>query len=105
MAVPPTRLYPSGRDAERVAELFTGTTVDTRIVSGEVGAASAVKATYAAWTKGSAALLLTHLDLSAQADAVLRAIEGATASHVVTPDLGGSATTRQATDAILGLLG
>jgi tartrate dehydrogenase/decarboxylase / D-malate dehydrogenase len=52
----------------------------------------------------SAALLLDHLDLSARADAVLRAIEGATASHVVTPDLGGSATTRQVTDAILSCL-
>ena len=52
----------------------------------------------------SAALLLDHLDLSAQGDAVLRAIEGATASHVVTPDLGGSATTRQVTDAILAHL-
>ena len=60
----PTRLYLSGRDAERVAELFTGTTVDTRIVSGEVGAASAVKATYAAWTKGSAALLLAIRDVA-----------------------------------------
>jgi tartrate dehydrogenase/decarboxylase/D-malate dehydrogenase len=52
----------------------------------------------------SVALLLDHLGLAAQADAVLRAIEGATASRVVTPDLGGSATTRQVTDAILSHL-
>jgi 3-hydroxyisobutyrate dehydrogenase-like beta-hydroxyacid dehydrogenase len=54
----PTHLYLSGRNAERVADIFTGTNVDARVVSDEVGSASAVKATYAAWTKGSAALLL-----------------------------------------------
>jgi tartrate dehydrogenase/decarboxylase / D-malate dehydrogenase len=52
----------------------------------------------------SAALMLDHLQLSAQADSVVRAIEGATAARVVTPDLGGTATTRQVTDAILGHL-
>jgi tartrate dehydrogenase/decarboxylase/D-malate dehydrogenase len=52
----------------------------------------------------SAALMLDHLQLSAQADLVVRAIEAATAAHVVTPDLGGTATTRQVTDAILGSL-
>jgi 3-hydroxyisobutyrate dehydrogenase-like beta-hydroxyacid dehydrogenase len=54
----PTHLYLSGRDAPRIAGLFERTNVDARVVSAEVGAASAVKATYAAWTKGSAALLL-----------------------------------------------
>jgi 3-hydroxyisobutyrate dehydrogenase-like beta-hydroxyacid dehydrogenase len=53
-----TRLYLSGADAERVARLFEGTSVDARPISGEIGAASAVKAAYAGWTKGSAALLL-----------------------------------------------
>jgi 3-hydroxyisobutyrate dehydrogenase-like beta-hydroxyacid dehydrogenase len=53
-----TRLYLSGADAERVARLFEGTNVDARPISGEPGAASAVKAAYAGWTKGSAALLL-----------------------------------------------
>jgi len=53
-----TRLYLSGRDAPQVRHLFAGTALDARIVSPEVGAASAVKATYAAWTKGTAALLL-----------------------------------------------
>src|SRR5439155_8045567 len=38
----------------------------------------------------SAALMLGHLELSAQADSVVRAIEGATAARVVTPDLGGT---------------
>lgn len=53
-----TRLYLSGSAAPMVAELFAHTTVDARVVSETVGAASAVKMTYAAWTKGTAALLL-----------------------------------------------
>jgi 3-hydroxyisobutyrate dehydrogenase-like beta-hydroxyacid dehydrogenase len=56
---PPTnddgpRLYVSGAEAEHVAALFAGTTVDARVLSGNVGEASALKMTYAAWTKGSA---------------------------------------------------
>jgi hypothetical protein len=42
-----------------VAALFDGTPVGTEVVDGGVGAASAVKMAYAAWTKGTAALLLT----------------------------------------------
>jgi 3-hydroxyisobutyrate dehydrogenase-like beta-hydroxyacid dehydrogenase len=53
-----TRLYLSGASAAIVAELFDGTPVEVRIVSNVVGDASAVKLAYAAWTKGSAALLL-----------------------------------------------
>jgi 3-hydroxyisobutyrate dehydrogenase-like beta-hydroxyacid dehydrogenase len=53
-----TRLYLSGSRAAEAAELFAGTRVDTIIVSREIGDASAVKMTYAAWTKGAAALLL-----------------------------------------------
>jgi 3-hydroxyisobutyrate dehydrogenase-like beta-hydroxyacid dehydrogenase len=53
-----TRLYLSGAQAPSVAELFEGTVVETRVVSTEIGDASAVKMTYAAWTKGTAALLL-----------------------------------------------
>jgi hypothetical protein len=41
-----------------VAGLFAGTNVDTRVVSDDPGAASAVKMAFAAWTKGTAALLL-----------------------------------------------
>src|SRR3954447_16055582 len=70
----PTHLYLSGRGAERVADLFSGTTVDARVVSDKVGAASAVKATYAAWTKGSAALLLAIREVAVAegvADALL----------------------------------
>jgi 3-hydroxyisobutyrate dehydrogenase-like beta-hydroxyacid dehydrogenase len=53
-----TRLYLSGGEARRIAELFACTSVDAKVISGEPGAASALKAAYAGWTKGSGALLL-----------------------------------------------
>ena len=53
-----TRLYLSGAQAGPIRELFAGSVVDARVVSDEVGAASAVKMAYAGWTKGTAALLL-----------------------------------------------
>jgi 3-hydroxyisobutyrate dehydrogenase-like beta-hydroxyacid dehydrogenase len=53
-----TRLYLSGEAAPGVAELWSGTLLETRVVDGGAGAASAVKMCYAGWTKGSAALLL-----------------------------------------------
>lgn len=53
-----TRLYLSGVDAPRIAELFAGTAVDARVVSERIGDASALKMTFAGWTKGTAALLL-----------------------------------------------
>lgn len=54
-----TRLYLCGEDADRVAQRFTGSVLDARVIPGDIGAASAVKMTYAAWTKGTAALLLS----------------------------------------------
>jgi 3-hydroxyisobutyrate dehydrogenase-like beta-hydroxyacid dehydrogenase len=59
-----TRLYLSGAEAESVAALFVDTNVDARVISAEPGAASALKASYAGWTKGSAALLLTVRELA-----------------------------------------
>jgi hypothetical protein len=53
-----TRLYLAGAQAPAVSRLFDSTPVDVRIVDGDVGAASALKMTYAAWSKGSSALLL-----------------------------------------------
>ena len=53
-----TRLYLSGDGASEVAGLFAGTALDARVVPGEAGAASALKMSYAAWTKGTGALLL-----------------------------------------------
>jgi tartrate dehydrogenase/decarboxylase/D-malate dehydrogenase len=52
----------------------------------------------------SAALMIDHLGLTSEAAAIMSAIETTTASGVLTPDLGGSATTREVTDAILAHL-
>jgi len=68
-----TRLYLSGGEADQVAGVFAGTNVDARVISGQVGAASALKAAYAGWTKGSAALLLTVREL-ARAEGVEEAL-------------------------------
>ncbi|HEY2076779.1 MAG TPA: DUF1932 domain-containing protein [Streptosporangiaceae bacterium] len=64
-----TRLYLSGPDAAQVQQLFAGTPLDARIVSGAVTAASAVKMAYASWTKGTTAMLLAARAL-ARADGV-----------------------------------
>jgi len=53
-----TRLFVSGAEAGTVAALFDGTEVEARVVSEQPGDASAVKCGYAAWTKGTAALVL-----------------------------------------------
>jgi tartrate dehydrogenase/decarboxylase/D-malate dehydrogenase len=52
----------------------------------------------------SAALMLDHLGLADAAGQVMRAIEATTAAGVFTPDLGGSSTTRQVAEAIIGNL-
>ena len=54
-----TRLYLSGPRAGDIRDLFAGTRVDARVTDDRIGSASAVKMAYAAWTKGTAALLLT----------------------------------------------
>jgi 3-hydroxyisobutyrate dehydrogenase-like beta-hydroxyacid dehydrogenase len=53
-----TRLYLSGPDASEVRALFGRSPLDARVVEGPLYAASTVKMAYAAWTKGSSALLL-----------------------------------------------
>ncbi len=53
------------------------------------------------WT---VALLLEHLGLAADAARVMRAIEGTTGAGILTPDLGGAATTREVGEAIIGRL-
>ena len=55
-----TRLYLSGDRAEDVAQLFAGSVLDARVAS----SASAVKMAYAAWTKGTAAMLLAIRELA-----------------------------------------
>jgi tartrate dehydrogenase/decarboxylase/D-malate dehydrogenase len=53
----------------------------------------------------SAALMLDHLGLPAEAQTIMRAMETVTAAGRLTPDLGGSSTTREVGDAILAALG
>jgi hypothetical protein len=54
-----TRLYLSGDTAGWVAEQFSPTSIQARVINGAgPAAASALKMVYGAWTKGSAALLL-----------------------------------------------
>jgi 3-hydroxyisobutyrate dehydrogenase-like beta-hydroxyacid dehydrogenase len=53
-----TRLYLSGPHAAEVRPLFSRSRLDARIAEGPLYAASSVKMAYAAWTKGSSALLL-----------------------------------------------
>jgi 3-hydroxyisobutyrate dehydrogenase-like beta-hydroxyacid dehydrogenase len=53
-----TRLYLSGEQADEIDHLFAGTELEPRITAGPATAASAVKMAYAAWTKGTAAMLL-----------------------------------------------
>ena len=55
-----TRLYLSGAEAGRVAELLHGSALEPRVVPN----ASAVKMAYAAWTKGTAAMLLAIRELA-----------------------------------------
>ena len=53
------------------------------------------------WT---AVMMLTHLGEPAAAARLMRSIERVTAAQVFTPDLGGNATTREVTDAVLRAL-
>jgi len=52
-----TRLYLSGARAAEVAAMFARTRLPAAVLDGAAGAASALKACYAAWTKGATALL------------------------------------------------
>jgi 3-hydroxyisobutyrate dehydrogenase-like beta-hydroxyacid dehydrogenase len=54
-----TRLYLSGPKAAEVAALFPGGPLGTVALDAPIGAASAIKACYAGWTKGAATLLLS----------------------------------------------
>jgi 3-hydroxyisobutyrate dehydrogenase-like beta-hydroxyacid dehydrogenase len=53
-----TRLYLSGVSAGQVKALFVGGPLEAIALPGELTAASAIKMCYAAWTKGSQALLM-----------------------------------------------
>ena len=53
-----TRLYLSGREAKRAVALFESSALEAIAVNDSPGAASALKMVYAAYTKGSSALLI-----------------------------------------------
>ena len=53
-----SRLYLSGLWAEEISHLFADTALDAQVIGDDIGQASAVKMAYAAWTKGTAALIL-----------------------------------------------
>jgi len=52
-----SRMYLSGGPAKDVAALFAGSNMEAIPLEGPAGAASALKACYAGWTKGATALL------------------------------------------------
>lgn len=56
-----TWLYLSGEDAEEVAACFAGGPLETCVIGEEIGKASALKMCYAAYTKGTSALLCAIL--------------------------------------------
>jgi 3-hydroxyisobutyrate dehydrogenase-like beta-hydroxyacid dehydrogenase len=56
-----TWLYLSGQRAQEVAACFSAGPLETSIIGDEIGTASALKMCYAAWTKGSTALLCAIL--------------------------------------------
>jgi 3-hydroxyisobutyrate dehydrogenase-like beta-hydroxyacid dehydrogenase len=70
------RLYVSGARAAEVVDLFAGSRLEVRTVEGGPFAASSLKMTYAAWTKISAALLV-----SIRASAAELGVEGALADE------------------------
>lgn len=61
-----TRLYLSGGRAAEVAAMFAGNRMPATVLDGAAGAASALKACYAAWTKGATALLAIIRTLARQ---------------------------------------
>lgn len=56
-----TWLYLSGKDAGKVVDYFSSGPLETTVIGEAVGRASALKMCYAAWTKGSTALLCAIL--------------------------------------------
>lgn len=56
-----TWLYLSGKDAEEIAGCFLKGPLETKIIGDEIGRASAIKMCYAAYSKGTTALLAAIL--------------------------------------------
>jgi 3-hydroxyisobutyrate dehydrogenase-like beta-hydroxyacid dehydrogenase len=68
-----TRLYVSGPDAGAALGLFAGSPLEAVDLGPAIGAASALKMAYSAWTKGSQALLAAVLAL-AEAEGVAESL-------------------------------
>ncbi len=60
-----TRLYLSGPAADRIAAVFVPGPLEAVVLPGDLTAASAIKMAYAAWTKGSQALIMNVRALAA----------------------------------------
>ena len=56
-----TVLYLSGKDSKIIADCFSNGPLETRIIGDEIGKASALKMCYAAYSKGTTALLTAIL--------------------------------------------
>ena len=56
-----TKLYLSGDHAESIANIFASTPLNAHVISNHIGAASALKMVFAAYTKGTSALLAAIL--------------------------------------------
>lgn len=63
-----TRLYLSGEYADEVASCFSKGTLETKVIGREIGKASALKMCYAAYTKGTTALLSAILAVAESLD-------------------------------------
>ena len=61
---PGTTLYLSGAEADAVSALFAGSSLQARVVTD----ASALKMVYAAWSKGTAAMLLSIREVARHFD-------------------------------------
>jgi 3-hydroxyisobutyrate dehydrogenase-like beta-hydroxyacid dehydrogenase len=60
-----TRMDLSGENAAEIADLFSASMLDARSIGAVAGEASALKVVYAAWTKGTDALILAIRALAA----------------------------------------
>ena len=63
-----TWLYLSGEEGDRVARIFEAGPLETGVLGTEIGRASALKMCYAAWTKGSTALLSAIVATASELD-------------------------------------
>jgi 3-hydroxyisobutyrate dehydrogenase-like beta-hydroxyacid dehydrogenase len=70
-----TRLYLSGQHAAEAAALFAGSLLDARAMDGPPDAASSLKMCYAAWTKGTTALLAGIRSLAASLEVEAALVE------------------------------